>query len=157
MTEAHNVRATISDRFGLTHDAIFRLLNTAIKDDEKLVDEAIAAVYDQMISFDRARADRVISLIIRRHREAKDAFKTLLRDASERQPKNLQLRVAWSATLSRLYWRPGDSASQPVLMRNCLWIRFISSRIAPGSWTLQLRLRMTQQVSHSGAWKRQAN
>ena len=70
------------------------LLNTAIKDDEKLVDEAIAAVYDQMISFDRARANQVISLIVRRHREAKDAFKTLLRDASERQPKNLQLRVA---------------------------------------------------------------
>jgi hypothetical protein len=94
MTEAHNVRATISDRFGLTHDAIFRLLKTAIKDDEQLVDEAIAAVYDQMISFDRARADQVISLIIRRHREAKDAFKTLLSDVSKRQPKNLQLRVA---------------------------------------------------------------
>ena len=94
MTEAHNVRATISDRFGLTHDAIFRLLKAAIKDDEKLVDEAIAAVYDQMISFDRARANQVISLIVRRHREAKDALKTLLRDASERQPKNLQLRVA---------------------------------------------------------------
>jgi hypothetical protein len=76
------------------HDAIFRLLKTAIKDDEKLVDEAIAAVYDQMISFDRARADQVISLIIRRHREAKVAFKTLLSDVSERQPKNLQLRVA---------------------------------------------------------------
>ena len=70
------------------------LLKTAIKDDEKLVDEAIAAVYDQMISFDRARANQVISLIVRRHREAKDAFKTLLRDASERRPKNLQLRVA---------------------------------------------------------------
>ena len=69
-------------------------LNTAIKDDEKLVDEAIAAVYDQMISFDGARADQVIRLIIRRHREAKDAFKTLLSDVSERQPKNLQLRVA---------------------------------------------------------------
>ena len=69
-------------------------MNTAIKGDEKLVDEAIAAVYDQMISFDRARANQVISLIVRRHREAKDAFKTLLRDASERQPKNLQLRVA---------------------------------------------------------------
>ena len=94
MTEAHNVRATISDRFGLTHDAIILLLNAAIKDDEKLVDEAIAAVYDQMISFDRARANQVISLIVRRHREAKDALKTLLRDASERQPKNLQLRVA---------------------------------------------------------------
>ena len=50
--------------------------------------------HDQMISFDRARADQVISLIIRRHREAKDAFKTLLSDVSERQPKNLQLRVA---------------------------------------------------------------
>ena len=72
----------------------FRLLKTAIKDDEKLVDEAIAAVYDQMISFDRARADQVIRLIIRRHREAKDAFKTLLSDVSKRQPKNLQLRVA---------------------------------------------------------------
>ena len=51
-------------------------------------------MYDQMISFDRARADQVIRLIIRRHREAKDAFKTLLSDVSKRQPKNLQLRVA---------------------------------------------------------------
>jgi hypothetical protein len=94
MTEAQNTQGSLPHRFGLTHDAIFRLLKAAIKDDEKLVDDAIAAVYDQMISFDRTRADRVISLIIRRHREARGDFKALLSDFSKSQPKNLNLQVA---------------------------------------------------------------
>jgi hypothetical protein len=66
-------------RYGLRQDAIFRLWKTTIKDDETLLDEAIAAVHDQMISFDRARADHVIELIIRRHRDAKEAFRAILR------------------------------------------------------------------------------
>jgi hypothetical protein len=57
---------------------------TAMKDDEKLLDEAIAAVHDQMMSFDRVRAERVISLIIRRHRDAKYAFRAML-NANRRQ------------------------------------------------------------------------
>jgi hypothetical protein len=78
MPEPQNTKATPPHRFGLTQDAIFRLWKTAIKDDENLLDEMIATVHDQMISFDRMRAERVISLIIRRHRDAKDAFRGML-------------------------------------------------------------------------------
>jgi hypothetical protein len=56
-------------------NAIFRLWRAAVKDDERLLDEAIAAVHDQMMSSDRARAEHVISLIIRRHRHAKCALR----------------------------------------------------------------------------------
>jgi hypothetical protein len=93
MTEAQNTQGIVPHRFGLTQEAIFRLWTTAIKDDQELVDDAISAVYEQMISFDRARAERVISLIIRRHREARGAFKSLLSDLSI-HPKSLDLRVA---------------------------------------------------------------
>jgi hypothetical protein len=79
MTEAQEIHGMKPRRYGLTQDAIFRLWKTAIRDDEKLLDEAIAAVHDQMISFDRARADHVIEFIIRRHRDAKDAFRAMLR------------------------------------------------------------------------------
>jgi hypothetical protein len=79
MTEAQGTQGMQPRRYGLTQDAIFRLWKTAIKDDEKLLDEVIAAVHDQMISFDRERAERVMELIIRRHRDAKDAFKAMLR------------------------------------------------------------------------------
>jgi hypothetical protein len=57
----------------------------AIKDDEKLLDEAVANLYADIVSFDRARAERVISLIIRHHRESRDAFKALLNDLSKRR------------------------------------------------------------------------
>jgi hypothetical protein len=79
MTEAQHIQGTQPRRYGLTQDAIFRLWRTALKDDETLLDEAIATVHDQMISFDRARAERVMELIIRRHRDAKDAFRAMLR------------------------------------------------------------------------------
>jgi len=55
MTEPQNTKAALPDRVGLTHDAIFRLLKAAIKDDEKLLDEAITKLYADMILFDRAR------------------------------------------------------------------------------------------------------
>ena len=38
----------IGKRFGLGRDAIFRLWKAAIKDDEGLLDEAIAATFDRM-------------------------------------------------------------------------------------------------------------
>jgi ribulose bisphosphate carboxylase small subunit len=53
-------------------------LESALKDDESLIDEAIAATYDRMISIDPVRAEQVMSLIIRRHADAKDALKDLL-------------------------------------------------------------------------------
>jgi hypothetical protein len=71
----------ISDcRFGLTEDEVFRLWRTALKDDEQLVDEAIQKVYDDMVAFDRVRAECVMSLIIRRNRDAGRAFRSLLAD-----------------------------------------------------------------------------
>jgi ribulose bisphosphate carboxylase small subunit len=66
----------------------------AIKDDEKLLDEALANMYADIVSFDRARAERVLSLIIRRHRESSDAFKALLNDLSKRRRERLDLRIA---------------------------------------------------------------
>ena len=66
------------ERFGLAPDAIFRLWRSALKDDERLIDEAIAATYDRMNSIDPVRAEQVMSLIIRRHADAKNALKDLL-------------------------------------------------------------------------------
>jgi hypothetical protein len=49
-------RSAFGKRFGLAPDAIFRLWQSALKDDESLIDEAIAATYDRMISIDPVRA-----------------------------------------------------------------------------------------------------
>ena len=68
----------VGKRFGLGRDAIFRLWKAAIKDDEGLLDEAIAAIFDRMERVDPARAEEVMSLIIRRHRGAKRAFRDIL-------------------------------------------------------------------------------
>jgi hypothetical protein len=65
-------------RFGLGRDAIFRLWKAAIKDDERLLDEAIAETYERMVRVDPVRAEEVVSLTIRRHRDAKQAFRDLL-------------------------------------------------------------------------------
>jgi hypothetical protein len=78
-TALKNVPAP-TGRFGLTKGALVRLWRNAIKDDDKLVDEAIQDVYDRTMSFDRERAEVVMSLIIRRHRDAQRAFKALLDD-----------------------------------------------------------------------------
>ena len=85
MTDPIHIKA-LSTRVGLSSNAIFRLWKAAVKDDESLLDEAIAAVHDQMMSLDPARAERVISLIIRRHRHAKCAFKAMLNANRGRRP-----------------------------------------------------------------------
>ena len=74
----------VGKRFGLGRDAIFRLWKAAIKDDEGLLDEAIAAIFDRMERVDPARAEEVMSLIIRRHRGAKRAFRDILARAKAR-------------------------------------------------------------------------
>jgi hypothetical protein len=71
-------------QFGLGRDAIFRLWKAAIKDDEALMDEAIAETYERMVRVDPARAEEVMSLTIRRHRDAKQAFIDLLARAKAR-------------------------------------------------------------------------
>ena len=67
-------------QFGLTEDEIFHLWRAALKDDDRLVDEVIQKVYDDMMSFDRERAETVMSLTIRRNSEAGRAFRSLLGD-----------------------------------------------------------------------------
>jgi hypothetical protein len=71
-------KQALGERFGLAPDAIFRLWRSALKDDERLIDEAIAATYNRMNSIDPVRAEQVMSLIIRRHADAKNALKDLL-------------------------------------------------------------------------------
>jgi uncharacterized protein with PIN domain len=71
-------------RFGLGREAIFRLWKAAIKDDERLLDEAIAETYERMVRADPTRAEEVVSLTIRRHRDAKQAFRDLLARAKAR-------------------------------------------------------------------------
>jgi hypothetical protein len=78
MTDLIDIKTRLPTRAGLSSHAIFRLLKTALKDDETLLDGAIASVHEQMTSLDRARAEQVVSLIIRRHRDAKEAFKAML-------------------------------------------------------------------------------
>jgi hypothetical protein len=45
-------------------------------------------------SLDHARAESVVSLIIRRHRESADAFKALLNDLSKHRQESLSPQVA---------------------------------------------------------------
>jgi hypothetical protein len=94
MTRTQATEVDLSLQVGLTHDAIYRLWKMAIKDDETLLDEAVANLYADIVSFDRARAERVISLTIRRHRESRDAFKALLSDLSKRRREPMDPRIA---------------------------------------------------------------
>lgn len=80
-----NGNATSHRQFGLAEDEIlFRLWRAALKDDDRLVDEVIQKVYDDMISFDRERAEVVMSLTIRRNGEAGRAFGSLVGDMRDR-------------------------------------------------------------------------
>jgi hypothetical protein len=74
----------IGKRFGLGRDAVFRLWKAAIKDDEGLLDEAITETYERMVRLDPVRAEEVMSLTIRRHRGAKQAFRDILARARAR-------------------------------------------------------------------------
>jgi len=76
-------------RFGLTEVQIFRLWTAAIKDSYELSDEIIHKIYDAMISFDRDRAEMVMSLFIQRRQDAGRALKSLLEDIRDRSIANL--------------------------------------------------------------------
>ena len=60
----------------------------ALKDDDTLIDEAMAGTYDRMISIDPVRAEKVMSLIIRRHADAKNALKDLLSQGRQQSCDN---------------------------------------------------------------------
>jgi hypothetical protein len=78
VTDLTDIKPRLPTRAGLSSHAIFRLWKAALKDDETLLDEAIASVHEQMTSLDQARAEHVMSLIIRRQRDSKKAFKSML-------------------------------------------------------------------------------
>jgi hypothetical protein len=60
---------------------LFRLWKAAIKDDhDKIADAMIQKVYDDMMAFDRERAEGVMDLIVRRHSSARTAFMALLKE-----------------------------------------------------------------------------
>lgn len=67
-------------RSNLTKEQVFRLWRCATKDDDKLIDEMIQHVYEDMIAFDCKRAECVMELIVRRNIAAGCAFRSLLKD-----------------------------------------------------------------------------
>jgi hypothetical protein len=67
----------VGKRYGLGRDAIFRLWKAALKDDEGLLNEVIKTTYDRMVRRDPIRAEQIMSLIIRRHRDGRQALKDM--------------------------------------------------------------------------------
>jgi hypothetical protein len=87
-TILHSVR-----RSTLTKEQMFRLWRCAIKDDDRLVDDIIRQLYENIIAFDCRRAESVIELFVRRNAAAGCAFRSLLRDmrVTPTQPKTIKL------------------------------------------------------------------
>ena len=90
-------------RSTLTKEQVFRLWRCATKDDNKLVDEVIQHVYEDMITFDCKRAECVMELIVKRDIAARCAFGSLLKDMRA-VPRALPARLDFS-TLCRMAWR----------------------------------------------------
>ena len=101
MTDLIDVKTHLPTRVGLSSHAIFRLWKAALKDDETLLDEVISSVHEQMTSLDQARAEQVMSLIIRRHRDAKEAFKAILMAIQDAEPARLRRRFRHRRTMKQ--------------------------------------------------------
>jgi len=71
----HSVR-----RSALTKEQVFRLWRCAVKDDDKLIDDIIQHVYEDIMVFDCQQAAYVMELIVRRNVAAGCAFRSLLKD-----------------------------------------------------------------------------
>ena len=100
MSDPTDINARRYKRTGLTSNAVFQLWKAALKDDEELLNAVIASVYEQMMSRDRSRAEQVMSLIIRRHSDAKEAFKAILVAARSRNrpsTETLSIQQLWTA------------------------------------------------------------
>lgn len=67
-------------RSRLTKEQMFRLWRCAIKDDDRLIDELIQQVYENIIAFDSKRAETVMELIVRRSVAANYALRSMLVD-----------------------------------------------------------------------------
>ena len=85
MDNVVQLNLVVGRRFGLARDAIFRLWKAALKDDEGLLDEVIKATYDRLIRRDPVRAEQMMSLIIRRHRDGRKALKDMFTQRSRTQ------------------------------------------------------------------------
>ncbi len=72
--------ASVPRHPALSAEQVFRLWRCAIKDDEKLVDELIERVYENILAFNDKRAESVIELMCRRSTTAPGAFHMLLKD-----------------------------------------------------------------------------
>ena len=77
--DLHVVQQSVQQS-GLTKEQVFRLWRCAIKDDDTLVDEMIEHVYEDIVSFDRNRAESAMELTVRREVTAGRAFRSLLKD-----------------------------------------------------------------------------
>jgi hypothetical protein len=75
----------------LTKEQVFRLWRCAVKDDDKLIDEIIQQLYENIIAFDCNRAESVIELIVRRNVAAGCAFRSLLKDMRAVGPRRASL------------------------------------------------------------------
>jgi hypothetical protein len=78
MSNIIQLNHVVRKRFGLAQDAIYRLWKAALRDDEVLLDELIKATYDRMIRRDPIRAEQVMGLIIRRHRDGRRALRKMI-------------------------------------------------------------------------------
>ena len=80
MTEVARKNLQSPHRSFLTEEQTFRLWRSAIKDDDKLIDEMIQKVYEQIIAYDRTRSEAVMQLTVRRNAAAGWAFRALFED-----------------------------------------------------------------------------
>jgi hypothetical protein len=85
MSNIIQLNHVVGKRFGLAQDAIYRLWKAALRDDDGLLDELIKATYDRMIRRDSMRAEQMICLIIRRHRDGRQALKDMLTQRPRRR------------------------------------------------------------------------
>jgi hypothetical protein len=108
-------------RPALTNEQVFRLWRCAIKDDDSLVDELILQVYENIVTFDRKRAECVMELMIGAawQRVARsDLFSTMCAQSANRRCyslRRLPRMVLQHAMIDRLapYGEPSGRETIP--------------------------------------------
>ena len=81
IAELHDIRIQrAARRPALTTDQLFRLWKAAVKDDDKLADQMLQKIYDDMIAFDHERAKELIELTVQRNPAASHALREFLRE-----------------------------------------------------------------------------
>ena len=85
-------------RFGLTEGAIFRLWKAALKDDGALLDQVIEKAFHDMSSFNRRRAEDVISSVVNRDTNARAMLGVLFADMRKLSEANVSFSGAGCQT-----------------------------------------------------------